>query len=86
MKIIDPVLHPYQIHVDNANFAVEQDTGNDDKYGTRMMINHGFFTSLENAVLKIAKQKLLSSKEECTIKEYIAEFNRIVEELKEALK
>jgi hypothetical protein len=47
--------------------------------------NHGYFTSLHSALSKIISLKLISSKKSVTLKEFIAEYTSIKDDIKNSI-
>ncbi len=88
MKIVDQALSPFEIHIDGSNYAVEENTGNVSRQGVELFNNHGYFSTLEGAVDKVAKLKLGNEFKgaKLKLKEYIASYKQVAKEIKLALK
>ena len=86
MKIVDPVLMPYEIAIDGSNYTVEELTSKLNKNHEPIYRNHGYFSSIEGSVGKIISLKLIDNNKSITLKEYIQEYRDIKDEIKEILK
>jgi hypothetical protein len=77
MKIIDEKIAPYEVHVDGTgNYAVVRELPNRNKKGEIAHVTEGYYTSVGNALNKIAK--LLVEKEDIlTIKEYMHAIRKV---------
>jgi hypothetical protein len=85
MKIQDETLEPYEIVMDGSNYSVEQKSDKINKEGDLITKNHGYFTSLHSALSKIISLKLISSKKSVTLKEFIAEYTSIKDDIKNSI-
>ena len=77
MKIADEALEPYWIEADNNNYTVQSEVmSGEGKFRVETL---GYFSSIESAVLKIAKQKVLDDNPKyiITLKQYISEIKEI---------
>lgn len=74
-SIKDELLNPYFIKVDDDNFTVVNETNEDNGLY--------FCTTLSSALNRIAKMKVNSKGEVKTIKEYINEYNEMLNQFKE---
>ena len=78
--ITDPALDPYMIQIDESNYAVVKNvTG--EKSGKTYQQTLGFFSKLGTAINKIAQDSLLD-KDYNSVAEYVEEFEKIEERLK----
>ncbi len=74
MKIVDEVMSPYEIHCDSNNYEVVEPTSRKDKAGNPVYKGHGYFTSVENALVKVTKL-IVEVNKTYTISEYIEQIN-----------
>lgn len=76
MNIVDEIIKPYSINLTSENYDVLEDTGKYNKKEERIYKCHGHFSSVENALNKIAKL-IVEVNKTYTIKEYIKELKEI---------
>lgn len=76
--IIDPILSPYKIYASDIQYVVVDEIRPE---GSITDIVHGYFVSLDNALLKVVKLKMVKNKS-FTLKEYMNEFKRMIDEFK----
>lgn len=82
--ITDPQLDPYMIQIDDNNYAVVKNV-TAGKSGKVYPQTLGFYSSLSNALNKIAKDDV-SNKDYTSVKEYVEEFRQIEQRLKTIIK
>lgn len=78
--IKDEAIAPYEIHIDNACFTLVEPGYNDS------MTSIGYFNNLGSVLTKIARYKIVNEKKQYNLKEYIKEYEQIVETLIKAIK
>lgn len=78
--ITDPALGPYMIQIDESNYAVVKNV-TVEKSGKTYQQTLGFFSKLGTAINKIAQDSLLD-KDYNSVAEYVEEFEKIEERLK----
>ncbi len=78
--ITDPALDPYMIQIDESNYAVVKNV-TVEKSGKTYQQTLGFFSKLGTAINKIAQDSLLD-KDYNSVAEYVEEFEKIEERLK----
>lgn len=76
MKIVDQKMSPYEIHCDSNNYEVVEPTSRTDKDGNPVYKGHGYFTSVEKALVKITKL-IVEVDKTYTISEYIKQINNV---------
>lgn len=79
MLIEDKALKPYLIKVETDSFTVGK-MNHSEKNGDTFYPT-SYHTSMEHAVLKVAKMKTADSDKVATLKEYIADFEAIKNEI-----
>ena len=77
MKIIDPAIAPYEIHIDDNSHDVVQPTNNTDKKGNIFYKRFGYFSNLSGALLKIIKLKVNKDDKIMTITEYLERYKEV---------
>ena len=92
MQIIDEKIKPYVVNVSSNGYALEEDTGKNEK-GEIKYRNHGYFSSLESCLWKIIKLKTESKNVTMNLKKYVKKLGKntnevmsVFEELKGTLK
>lgn len=89
MKIKDQLLEPYYINVtDNSYDVIKEVKVSDVKsknFGKITEQNFGYFSKLDNALLKIAKLKLIKNNQEINLSSYINAYRDMLEKIKLAL-
>lgn len=85
MKIIDKAIKPYEIHINNNSYNVEEFTGNTDKKGNEITKNHGYFTSIQSAVEKIVKLKVNSNDDIVSLNEFLGRYKSLKESISQTL-
>lgn len=89
--IIDPIIAPYKIIFDDCSYTLVEESKSEvkeveDKKIQTDEIVHGYFTSLGNALWKIAKLKVSrSKKKQFTLPEYVKELETLIKGFKEKL-
>lgn len=78
--ITDPALDPYMIQIDDNNYAVVKNI-TVEKSGKTYQQTLGFCSKLSSAISKIAKDSLLD-RDYSSVAEYVTEFEKIEERLK----
>jgi hypothetical protein len=78
--IKDKAIEPYEIHIDNACFTLVEPGYNEN------MVSIGYFNNLGSVLTKIARYKLVSQNNQYTIKEYIKEYEQVIENLTKVIK
>ena len=78
--ITDPQLDPYMIQIDESNYAVVKNV-TVEKSGKTYQQTLGFFSKLGSAINKIAQDSLLD-KDYNSVAEYVTEFEKIEERIK----
>ena len=77
MKIIDPSIAPYEIHIDDTGHDVVQPTNNTDKKGSVFYKRFRYFSNLSEALLKIIKLKVTKDDKTVTISEYLERYKEV---------
>lgn len=86
MKIQDKVIEPYEIWQDNHNFVVGIPYTNP-KTGEINLNNASYFTSLSNALLKVAGLKMIKEEQKVVnLNEYIKKYESIKNEILNTIK
>jgi hypothetical protein len=62
MKIQDQALQPYEIHVNSNSYDVVKGTNKDDKDGNEIFNNVAFCTSMQGAIHRIVREKIIKEK------------------------
>jgi hypothetical protein len=78
--IKDPLLDPYEIHLDSSCYNLVEPGYNDS------MVTVGYFNSLSALLGKLARYKLVEKKGEYTLREYINEHKQVIENLTKVIK
>jgi hypothetical protein len=73
--IKDEAIAPYEIHIDQSCYILVEPGYND------TMTSIGYFTSLSSALNRIARYKMVSENKTYTIKQYIKEYEQLIEKL-----
>lgn len=81
MLIDDNLLAPYQIIVDNIHCTLVEPTANKDAKGNTITKIHGYYGTVEGALLKAAKLKVENKHDVITIKKYVSELRATTNEL-----
>ena len=82
MKIIDEVLGDYRIDIDSSSISYtvkdKEDKMIQDKKRGLVSSNtvYGYYSSIENAILKIVNLNLNKGEDTVTLKEYLSEFKQ----------
>ena len=76
-KIKDPVIAPYEIQVEEDQYVLI-----DTEKGKPL----GYYTDLENAILKVSRMSLANQKENYTLSGFIESFNNIKNKLTKPFK
>ena len=82
--ITDPQLDPYMVQIDESNYAVVKNI-TVEKSGKTYQQTLGFFSKLGAAINKIAQDSLLD-RDYGSVAEYVTEYERIEERLKNITK
>jgi len=79
MKIIDPILTPYVVDFDGVQYTLLENrvSKKDDQY----IETHGYYTDLSFAIKKVCQLEI-SKKENLTLKEFMIEWNKLMERFK----
>ena len=77
--IKDPIFAPYEIHEDKTCYTLMEPGYNDN------MMVIGYYSSLENLVRTLVRNKMVDKKGTFTFKEYVAEHKQTLENFKQAL-
>ena len=80
MVIKDKVIEPYVIEIDEYNYSVYIPSFT--KKGEPFKKAPAYFSDLKYAILHIAKQKVISSEKVVSLKEFVVEYEKFVNELK----
>lgn len=78
--IKDEAIAPYEIHIDNSCYTLVEPGYNDN------MVSIGYFSTLATALEKLTRYKLVSEGKQYTLKEYIAEYRQLTDNLKQTIK
>lgn len=79
--IRDKSLEPYEIHMDEYNYAVVLPTGRFNKDGVERYKNKSYHSTLRGAVLSIIKLKCVDKKGTMTLMEFVYQFEQVGEEI-----
>lgn len=80
MKLVDPILNPFEVHIEGPNYNVMESIGRKDSKGNNIFKSHGHFTSMGYALKKIHSLKV-ETEEQITLVEYITKSEQIKNEL-----
>jgi len=78
--IKDPLLDPYEIHIDNNCFNLVEPSYNGS------MVTVGYFTSLSTLLSKVSRYKMVEKNQQYTIQEYIKEHKNTIDKLISVIK
>lgn len=76
----------YLIEVDKWNYTLLERTGKFDKKENEVFKTHGYFQSVESALIHLAKIQVVSSNDKLKIAEYIRELKDTTQQLVNACK
>ena len=77
----------YYIEKDSRCYTLKELTGGTNKKGKPLTKDHGYYSSLENALNKFAIMRTeINLEDESTIKEYLKEFKKQKAEIRELIR
>lgn len=79
MKIVDPILTPYEVDFDGVQYTLVENR--ESETGNPYTLTHGYFIDLTYAVKKICNLEI-SKKDNLTLKEFITEWKKLMERFK----